>query len=169
MKEVRPTSGKLLLALVNILESKGKLHGCIFLDLFAGTGRVGIEALKHNAGMVYFIETLKSRAAEIKNAIPFDYKDQSAVLAMELRRALSWLIKRGRIFDVIFADPPYNEGWNKTLVPILENNHLLLKDDGMFIYEHSARESINYSTWKLAESRFYGESALTFFSKEDLI
>ena len=168
MKEVRPTSGKLLLALMSILESKGKLFGCLFLDLFAGTGRVGIEALKRGAGMVYFVETLKNRAAEITNAIPYDYKDSSIVLAFELRRALSWLIKHGLVFDVIFADPPYNEGWDKTLVPILEKSHLLLKDDGMFIYEHSARESINYSTWRLAESRVYGESALTFFVKENL-
>jgi 16S rRNA G966 N2-methylase RsmD len=69
---------------------------------------------------------------------------------------------------VIFADPPYNEGWNKTLVPVLEKNQMLLKDDGVFIYEHPVRENIDYSTWKLIESRFYGESALTFFSKESI-
>jgi len=168
MKEVRPTSGKSLLALMSILESKGKLYNCTFLDLFAGTGRVGIEALKHGAGMVYFAETLKSRAGEIKHRIPSEYNEISAVLALELRRALSWLTKRGVTFDVIFADPPYNEGWNQTLVPIMEKNHALLKDDGMFIYEHSALESIDYDAWKLMESRFYGESALTFFKKENL-
>jgi len=166
MKETRPTSGKILLALMSILESKSKLYDCLFLDLFAGTGRVGIEALKRGAGKVYFVETLKSRALEITNTIPSEYKELSAVLAIELRRALNQLIKRGLVFDVIFADPPYNEGWNKTLVPILERNHLLLKDDGVFIYEHFSKESIDYSTWKLMESRFYGESVLTFFSKE---
>jgi 16S rRNA (guanine(966)-N(2))-methyltransferase RsmD len=168
MKEVRPTSGKLLLAIMSILNSKGKLYSCSFLDLFAGTGRVGIEALKRGADMVYFVEVLKSRASEIINAIPSDHKDHSAVLAFELRRAISWLLKRGLSFDVIFADPPYNEGWNKTLVPILEKSHTLLKEDGVFVYEHFARENIDYSTWKLIESRYYGESALTFFSKENL-
>jgi len=164
MKKARPTSGKLLLALMSILESKEKLYDCTFLDLFAGSGRVGIEALKRGAGTVYFVESLKDRAAEITNAIPSECKEFSAVLALELRRALSWLKKRGLVFDVIFADPPYNEGWNKTLVPILEKNHLLLKDDGVFIYEHFARENIEYSTWKLMESRSYGDSAITFFS-----
>lgn len=168
MKEVRPTSGKVLLALMSILKSKSKLHGCSFLDLFAGTGRVGIEALKCGADMVYFVEILKSRAAMITNAIPAEYKDRSAVLSIELRRALNWLTKRGFAFDVIFADPPYNEGWDKTLVTILEANHLLLKDGGVFIYEHFNRESIDYSAWNLAESRIYGESALTFFSKGSL-
>jgi 16S rRNA (guanine(966)-N(2))-methyltransferase RsmD len=166
MKETRPTSGKLLLALMSILGSKGKLCNCSFLDLFAGTGRVGIEALKRGTEMVYFVETLKSRAVEITNVIPLEYKELSVVLALELRRALSWLTKRGLVFDVIFADPPYNEGWDKTLVPILEKSNLLLKNDGVFVYEHFARENIKYSTWKLIESRFYGESALTFFSKE---
>ena len=169
MKDVRPTSGKLLLALMSILESKGKLNNCSFLDLFAGTGRVGIEALKRGAGMVCFVETLKNRAGEINNAIPSEYKEFSTVLALELRRALSWLTKRGVVFDVIFADPPYNDGWDKTLVTILEKNHSLLKDGGVFIYEHSARENIEHGTWKSAESRIYGESALTFFSKENLI
>jgi 16S rRNA (guanine(966)-N(2))-methyltransferase RsmD len=168
MKEVRPTSGKTLLALMSMLESKGKICNCAFLDLFAGTGRVGIEALKRGADAVCFVEVLKSRAIEIMNAISPDYKEISAVLALELRRALSWLTKRERVFDVIFADPPYNEGWNKTLVPILEKNHTLLKNNGLFIYEHYAREKIDYSTWKLVESRFYGESVLTFFSKESL-
>ena len=168
MKEVRPTSGKTLLALMSILESRGKLYNCTFLDLFSGTGRVGIEALKRGAGMVYFAETLKSRAGEIKSAIPSKYNEISVVLALELRRALSWLIKRDITFDVIFADPPYNEGWNQALVPILEKNHTLLKDDGVLIYEHSALENIDFSTWELMESRYYGESALTFFKKENL-
>ena len=165
MKEVRPTSGKLLLAIMSILESKGKLYNCTFLDLFAGTGRVGIEALRRGAGVVYFTETIKSRAAEINRTIPSEYNEISIVLALELRRATSWLIKKGIVFDVIFADPPYNEGWNKTLVPILEKNHTLLKDDGVFVYEHSVKENIDCEEWKLIETRLYGESALTFFSK----
>ena len=168
MKEVRPTSGKLLLALMSILESKGKLYNCSFLDLFAGTGRVGIEALKRGAEKVFFVETLKSRAMDINDAILPEYKECSSVLSLELRRALSWLMKRGIAFDVIFADPPYNEGWDKALASILQKNHLLLKDDGVFVYEHYAKENIDNSTWKLIESRVYGESALTFFRKEDL-
>ena len=168
MKEVRPTSGKLLLALMSILESKRKLYNCLFLDLFAGTGRVGIEALNRGAEAVYFVETLKNRALDITNSVPLEYKNLSTVLSLELRRAFNWLIKRGIIFDIIFADPPYNEGWNKTLVPALEKNHLLLKDDGVFIYEHPAKENIDYSAWKLSESRTYGESAISFFSKENL-
>jgi len=167
MKEVRPTSGKLLLALMSILESKGKLYNCAFLDLFAGTGRVGVEVLRRGADEVYFVEVLKNRASEITKATTLKFKDKSTVLALELRRALNWLIKRGLTFDVIFADPPYNEGWNKTLVPILEKSHLLLKDDGLFIYEHHFREVVEYSSWELLFSRVYGESALTFFSKEN--
>ena len=168
MKEVRPTSSKLLLALMNILESKGKLKDSLFLDLFAGTGRVGVEALKRGAGMVYFVETVKGRAIDIKKAIPPEYKDRSVVLAVELRRVLSWLTEHELFFDVIFADPPYNEGWDKALVPILEKNSLLLKDDGLFIYEHSSRENIDCSAWKMMESRTYGDSVLTFFLKGDL-
>ena len=94
MKDVRPTSGKVLGALFNIL---GDIEGKKFLDLFAGTGRVGIEALKHGAESCVFVESVKNRADAIKKLIP-----EEIILSLDIRRAVSWLVKREMKFDFIY-------------------------------------------------------------------
>ena len=88
MKEVRPTSGRVLLALFNIL---GDIEGANFLDLFAGTGHVGLEALKRGANSCIFVENVKSRAENIKKIAQAG--KNSIILSLEIRRAVNWLVK----------------------------------------------------------------------------
>ncbi|GHS95403.1 methyltransferase small [Synergistales bacterium] len=161
MKEVRPTSSRVLSALFNIL---GSVDGLSFLDIFAGTGRVGFEALEKGAADVVFIEALRERAASIERAIPAEFDDRAVVLSLELRRGLSWLKKRGKTFDIIFADPPYGEGWGKSLLSV-KNLDILLKQDGVFIMEHSSRENLTAAPpWVVFDERTYGETTLSFYS-----
>ena len=68
MKEVRPTSGRVLSAMFSILG--GRVEGAKFLDLFAGTGRVGLEALRRGAESCIFVESVKARAEEIRRQVP---------------------------------------------------------------------------------------------------
>lgn len=165
MKEVRPTSGRVLLALFSIL---GSMEGVSFLDLFAGTGRVGIEALKRGAASVVMAETLKDRAREIERAVPREYASDATVLALELRRALSWLVKRERTFDIIFADPPYNEGWGAALTGI-KDLPPVLKEEGILVVEHASRETLSISdVWVVTDTRPYGETTLTFLKRNDI-
>ena len=167
MKEVRPTSGRVLLALFNILESmKGRSGEASFLDLFSGTGRVGLEALSRGAAPVVMVETLKDRSRKIEGAIPSRHAEDATVLSLELRRALAWLIKREQTFDIVFADPPYNEGWGASL---LQEKHLhkVLKYDGIMVVEHASRETLAiFSPWVVTEARAYGETTLTFLRLE---
>ncbi len=162
MKDVRPTSGRVLLALFSVLGSSlGSLENLAFLDLFAGTGRVGIEALKRGAAPVVLVETLKNRARDIEQALSSDRCD-ATVLALELRRALAWLSKRERVFDVVFADPPYNEGWGTALLKVSELTRVL-KPKGLMVVEHATRETlVPTDAWEVADVRPYGESTLTF-------
>lgn len=159
MKDVRPTSGRVVSALFSILG--GKVEGCEFLDLFAGTGRVGIEALRRGAVRSVFVESVKGRADEIRRAAG----DDSLVLSLEIRRAVSWLVKRSMKFSIIFADPPYNSGWCESL-PALQNLNALFADDAVMIIEHSVREpltlGINPNDLEITSSREYGETCLTF-------
>ncbi|MDR1873878.1 MAG: RsmD family RNA methyltransferase [Synergistaceae bacterium] len=175
MKEVRPTSGRVLLALFSVLNSMslGNMRfgnvteGWAFLDLFAGTGQVGIEALKRGASSVVMVEVLKNRAAGIERALPRGCGADVTVLSLELRRALSWLTRRGRVFDVVFADPPYNEGWGASL---LQEKALprVLKREGVLVVEHASREALFVpETWTLTDVRSYGESSLTFLRKPE--
>jgi len=158
MKDVRPTSGKVLQALFNIL---GDINGAKFLDLFAGTGHVGLEALKRGADSCVFVESIKSRAEAIKREKNFS--SDCLVLSLEIRRAVSWLLKRSEKFNIIFADPPYNSGWCAEIlkIPGLEK---LFADDCVFILEHSSREKfeINNENFELISQRGYGETCLTF-------
>ena len=159
MKEARPTSGRVLLALFSIL---GGVEGADFLDLFAGTGRVGIEALRRGASSVVWVETLKDRARAIERAIPAEFADRAAVLSLELRRGTAWLARRGRVFDVVFADPPYREGWGASF---LHTGGLtkIMKKGGVMAVEHASREELVVpEPWIAAENRVYGETTLTF-------
>lgn len=159
MKEVRPTSGRVLLALFNIL---GSVEGLAFLDLFAGTGRVGIEALKRGAASTVFVETLKNRAADIERVLPGGYAANAVVLSLELRRGLAWLLRRERTFDIVFADPPYGESWGVSLLKT-EGLGGVLKRDGILIVEHASREKLAVPRrWSVTDTRPYGETTLTF-------
>lgn len=166
MKEVRPTSGRVLLALFNILGSmsvaaQGSAGDFSFLDLFAGTGRVGFEAKKRGATSVFFVETLKDRAHAIERSAR---SPGMTVLNLELRRALTWLIRRGCRFDVVFADPPYGERWGASLLGVAELRGVL-KKNGVLVVEHATREPLNLEDWERLDARPYGETTLTFLKR----
>ncbi len=141
-------------ALFNIL---GDINGAKFLDLFAGTGRVGLEALNRGAESCVFVESVRPRADAIKKISP-----ESLVLSLEVRRAITWLTKREMKFNIIFADPPYSSGWCEEIfkLPGLEK---LFTDDCVFIIEHSSREIMNVNeNFEIISRRDYGETCLTF-------
>ncbi|MBQ7559998.1 MAG: RsmD family RNA methyltransferase [Synergistaceae bacterium] len=155
MKDVRPTSGKVLQALFNIL---GDINGANFLDLFSGTGRVGLEALKHGAESCVFVESVKQRAEAIKKIAP----DNAVILSLEIRRAVSWLVKREMKFNIIFSDPPYNSGWCDEILK-LPNFEKLFADGCVFVIEHSSRETMSEkNNFETISRRDYGETCLTF-------
>ncbi len=164
MKEVRPTTGKTLGALFSIL---GPLQGTAFLDLFSGTGRVAKEARSRGASVVT-VELVRERCLAIRKDLG---ERDHLQLCMDVRRALSWLEKKGMAFDVIFADPPYEMKWMETLPALLGAHSKLLKDGGVVILERAEREplALESSPWELSDERRYGISVLDFLRlKEDL-
>ena len=161
MKDVRPTSSRVLSAMFSILGDK--IQGAKFLDIFAGTGHVGLEALKRGAKSCVFIESVKSRAEEIKQR-----SGENIVLSLDVRRGISWLVKRDMKFDIIFADPPYNSGWCDVL-PSVKDLRSLFDDECVFVIEHSVREilTLNNNPYglEIISHRDYGETQLTFMKK----
>jgi len=150
MRDLRPTSNKVKQALFNILfDVKDKS----FLDLFAGTGEIGITALKKGAKPVYFVEIEKKRTDDIKKkALKFS-KDFKIIT----KDALYFLKKSDKKFDIIFADPPYNY---KKYERLIEESLKHLNDYGVFILEHR----INHS-FSADEERKYGDTILSFWYK----
>ena len=162
MKDIRPTSGRVMSALFSILGDV--VDGAEFLDLFAGTGRVGFEALRRGAKSTVFVEGVKSRAEDIRRLSGGNI----LVLSLEVRRALSWIVKRGMKFTVIFADPPYNSGWSESL-PAIQNLDAVFADGALMVIEHSVREPVtlisNPHNLEITSTREYGETCLTFLQK----
>lgn len=160
--EIRPTSSKVRQAFFNILGNK--IYGSRFLDLCAGTGLMGIEALSRGAASLISVEENKVFAKQIQSNLKhLGYADQSEVISTNVERALPLLTEKS--FDIIFADPPYKDKLVKKLPGLIAKFDLL--DDGVFVLEHL--RSIVPETdgddaiLPLTSTRNYGQTSISFF------
>ena len=164
----RPTSDRVREALFSIILSRFELDCARVVDLCAGTGSLGIEALSRGAGSCCFIEYDRNAAAALKrNLITVHFSERAEVLEMELQKALRLLSKRGAIFDIAFFDPPYSSGLYLT-TPAIFCNLSLLAEGGLFIAETSVRNVLPDRLGSLVKDdrRIYGDTALEFYSLE---
>jgi 16S rRNA (guanine(966)-N(2))-methyltransferase RsmD len=168
-QEVRPTMGRVLGALFNILDASGDIRGARFLDLFSGTGEVAIAAMKRGASRVLAVESERDRAASISLRLSELYDAGVArCVRSDVRRALPKLAGDGEVFDVIFADPPYGMGWSKELPTLIAGNASVLAADGVFILERSRRDKIAEAVglaerFSSRDDRIYGETVLSIY------
>ena len=165
----RPTGDKVKEALFSIIQSH--VPGSDFIDLFAGTGGIGIEALSRGASSVILVEKAGQACAVIKNNIMklhLDEDDDIKLMRSGFDAALESLAGEERKFDIIFMDPPYRMAQKavQTATKIIESNDLL-KDGGMLIVEHSSEQPFvtDVMNMKPIRSCRYGLAMLTFFSK----
>lgn len=166
--EVRPTSGRVRQALFNML--RDWVEGAIFVDLFAGTGSVGLEALSHGAKWVYFIEC--DRRAELAlhtNVERCGAADRATVIAAALPQALHRL-PVGLQADILFLDPPYASDLAEMTLAALQTSPLLAAH-GLMIWQHAAQrqvpgEVLGRCCWK---HRQYGDTQLTVFRAEHTV
>ena len=116
--------------------------------------------MKRGAESCVFVEGVKARADDIRRRA-----GGSLVLSLEVRRAVSWLVKHSMKFTVIFADPPYSSGWSESL-PALQNLDALFEPDTVMVMEQSSREPVTLSNnphnLAITSTREYGETCLTF-------
>lgn len=157
MNEMRPTTGRVLLALFNIL---GNMHGRTFLDLFSGTGRIAFAADKRGAARVVLVESDRRRFGEILKGAP----SHIVCKCMDVRRALPRLARDGEKFDVIFADPPYGLGWEEELPQLLAASRAISAPGGIVAIEHSSGETpAQIEGFTMKETRRYGGTSITFY------
>jgi 16S rRNA (guanine966-N2)-methyltransferase len=160
---VRPTPIKVREALFDILGTF--IKGSYFLDLFAGTGAIGIEALSRGAQMAIFIEKEIKSVKIIKENLEKTKNNQNfIVFKKDFLFGIKWLAKRNYLFDYIFLDPPYNLGLvNISLLKI--SKFSILKKNGSIIVQHYKKEKVeeNINNLKLFDQRKYGDSYLSFF------
>lgn len=165
--DTRPTSDKVKEALFSILAGMtGPLDGCSVLDIFAGTGSLGIEAMSRGAACAVFIDAGREAAAVLrKNLETTGFADKGRVLVQDFPAALARLERDGRTFRLVFLDPPYRKGLlDKCLVRLAQSP--LLEEDAVVVAELSSRDELGaaFGPLLLCDRRVYGDTALTFFT-----
>ena len=151
----RPTSDRVRENAFNLI---GPVDDADVLDLFAGSGAMGIEALSRGAASATFVE-LDRQAAKVISANLDSLHFRGAVLQQDVLRAVS---SERRTYDLILCDPPYDYDRSK-LVPHLAR---LLADDGVLVYESSGRQDPpEIEGLRERTSRKYGSARLTLFDR----
>lgn len=140
--DTRPTTDRIKETLFNMLAPD--LYGCSFLDLFAGSGGIGIEALSRGAKEAVFVEKNPKAAACIReNLMHTRLLDRGEVMQTDAAYALRRL-EDERKFDFVFMDPPYEKGLERQMLELLSKLHLL-KEEGMIIVEAAKETSFGYA------------------------
>ncbi len=158
-QRVRPTSDKVKQALFNILGEK--LEGSVFLDLFAGTGSIGIEALSRGAEKVTFVDDSRdSLQAVRRNIEQTGFIEQSDVVASHAEK---FLRKSSEQFDIIFLDPPYTYEQGTLLNAVAGS--AILKPDSIVVSEHFKKQHSPERAGRLVLYReaVYGDTVLAFY------
>jgi 16S rRNA (guanine966-N2)-methyltransferase len=162
----RPTSDFLREALFNLL---GPLQEKTFLDIFAGSGSVGIEAASRDAKEVILIEKNKTIASVAqKNISVCGLEKECRLMAVDFTKAMSDLYKNKHKFDVVFADPPYCQGLVGETIKLLQKNQIFT-NEAIVVIQHSTREDFRFflnDRVILQDQRIYGDNSLTFIKME---
>ncbi|WP_058486338.1 16S rRNA (guanine(966)-N(2))-methyltransferase RsmD [Defluviitalea phaphyphila] len=159
--ETRPTTDRIKESLFNIISPD--LYECSFLDLYSGTGAIGIEALSRGAKKAVFIDKSPICKKIIKeNLLHTKLIDKAVIYQLNVNLGLDILKKNNEIFDIIFMDPPYSlDIITETLNNIAEYG--ILDKKGYVIIEHSSKKDIqipdNFLLWK---EKKYKTTKITF-------
>lgn len=158
---IRPTADRVRESVFNILGQW--LEGQRVLDLYAGTGALGLEAISRGAAHAVLVDSGRE-AIELcrQNAQELGFEGQVTVMAMPVERALEALRRAGERFDTIFADPPYAA---EVTARTLERVEPLLAPGGVCVMEHDKREVVPETVGRLGRTaaRAFGDTRVAFF------
>ena len=164
--DLRPTSDRLRETLFNVLAAAGELQDSVWLDLYAGTGAVGIEALSRGARQVYFVEAEKKHARLVReNLSSLGISSGFEVQERDVAQALPLLETTGVVCDFCFLDPPYRMrgSYERTLGFLSQAR--LLQPSSIVIAEHEKRFDPGERFGALVRYRKLeqGDAALSFY------
>ena len=139
--DTRPTSDQIKETLFNMLQAN--IDGCYFLDLFAGSGQMGLESLSRGGEYSIFVENNRKAAKCIEDNINFTKFDKQARLIVSDVVSALFTIEGKYKFDIIFMDPPYNKELEKEVLNYLSTSSLL-KPDTKVIVEAATETNFDY-------------------------
>jgi len=165
----RPTKSIIRESLFNILS--GGIKGARFLDLFSGTGAVGMEAYSRGASRVCFVEKDRKLALSIKKNLQI-FELPGEVFIGNYKINLTNLRRKKYQFKYIYMDPPYSSGYYQNSVGACLSNNILIKGGLLIIEHHKNEDPISTEFLKkyeleLKDKRRYGITSLTFYSKNN--
>jgi 16S rRNA (guanine966-N2)-methyltransferase len=154
-RDTRPTTDRIKETLFNVLSPR--LEGAYFLDLFAGSGQIGLEAVSRGSAYCVFVENSKKACQVITNNINFTkLGEQCRLMQMDAVSALRRLEGQYR-FDLIFMDPPYNQEFEPELLRYLSTSSLLA-EQGQIIIEADDHTDFSYVGelgYEIVREKFY--------------
>ncbi|HKF55774.1 MAG TPA: 16S rRNA (guanine(966)-N(2))-methyltransferase RsmD [Blastocatellia bacterium] len=166
-QDVRPTSDRLRETLFNVLAPR--IEGTRFLDLCAGSGAVGIEALSRGSTRITLVERSRPACSVIRGNLESlgIGGDEADVVCSDAVQALKRLAQMGSQFDIVFFDPPYASGIYDTVLALIATEQLLA-DNGIVVVEHRAKTPpmSEFPGIEMYRQIKQGESALTFMRRK---
>lgn len=167
--ETRPTSDQIKETLFNMLQ--GYTEGANFLDLYAGSGQIGIEALSRGAEFAAFVEKSDEAVKCIKaNVDKTKFADKSMILKLEVLSGIRTLELEKKRFDIVFLDPPYNQGLEQGILTALVGS-AILNDEVIIIVEASKNTDfsfVDYLGLKIVKDKIYKNNRHLFLRKNNL-
>lgn len=161
--DTRPILDRVKESMFNIIQDK--IYGSIVMDLFSGTGSLGLEAASRGAKKCYLIEKEKDVFSLLqKNIINSNLDHICEAYNMDSYRFLKKLASKSIKFDLIFIDPPYFKNMVLPAIELITENDLL-NEDGLIIIKISSKEKIHINDEKieLVDYRKYGNTVLEFY------
>ncbi|MBQ6625980.1 MAG: 16S rRNA (guanine(966)-N(2))-methyltransferase RsmD [Ruminococcus sp.] len=162
--DVRPTTDKVKEAIFSAIQFE--LEGRHFLDLFAGCGQMGIEALSRGCATATFIDKSKASVKVIeRNLAVTNLKQLSRVINAD---SVNFIKNTAQEFDIVFLDPPYNKGLLQEVMPLVAQR---MKKTGVIICESALNDEIlqKYYNFTLDRQRTYGKIKVSIYRHEDYI
>jgi 16S rRNA (guanine966-N2)-methyltransferase len=160
---IRPTTDYLRESIFNILASR--VEGAVVLDLFAGTGSLGIEALSRGAAWAVFVDReVQAVRSLVKNIAACALEERTTVLKRDILRGLGFLKRLGRAFDLVFIDPPYDKGLVARTMHLLDHSECTA-EGARVVIEHSVREQLPQQVvrFEKTDQRQHGKSVVSFY------
>jgi 16S rRNA (guanine966-N2)-methyltransferase len=170
-RAVRPTADRVKEALFSMLQSRFDLDGAVLLDLYAGSGALGIEGLSRGAAHVVFVEQVGAARQVLEaNLVACGVAPRGRILALPARRAVTDLAASGEQSDGVLLDPPYGLGLaDEALAQLAAAG--LMASGGWVAAEHHVDDVLAeaYGPLRLTAARRYGKTAVALFSDSRMV
>lgn len=166
-EDVRPTTDRVKESLFNIINSY--IMDSNVLDLFAGTGSLGIECLSRGAKGCTFVDISKDSIDIVKSNIKrARVEEDSFIINSDFKTAIDKLKMQNSKFDIVFMDPPYYKNMFIESIEKIDNSNLL-NEEGIIVIEHDSDDSFPEKLGRLEKTRDkkYGNTTLTFYKLEE--